>query len=144
MPLHILNRVWCVMTSNNVVKQEHDTGEMCGSGREAGVGVVQVLGYLVVVVSLLSFASFIVASGQAKHHARAAADLGALSAASSLYYGRAGEGACAVGEKVVRANKAVVTECVLEHGGRVRIAVEVKPRIALLPAIGEEAVAGSR
>jgi secretion/DNA translocation related TadE-like protein len=80
------------------------------------VGVV--FASLLLLTACLEIASAVIAL----HRARAAADLGALAAASELQQGAAPGAACARAEAVVRRNGASQAECLPSGDGAVEVA----------------------
>ncbi|GAA1718300.1 hypothetical protein GCM10009809_12740 [Isoptericola hypogeus] len=86
--------------------------------RERGAGTVLVLAVAAVVV-LLALAVGVLGSAQrARGTAQAAADLGALAAATAV---RRGSDSCAVAEEAVRRNGAELVACSPEPGGVVGV-----------------------
>lgn len=97
-----------------------------GSSSLLVVGLIGVV--LVLTVGALAMASAVVAS----HHARTAADLGALAGATALRGGASRNQACAAAASVATANGAVLQECAIRDGRSLLVVTE--RRSALWPA----------
>ena len=85
---------------------------------ERGAGTVLVLGIAAVVLLLGLALAGLGAAQQARGTAQAAADLGALAAATAL---RHGFDPCAAGGEAVTRNGGVLVECRTEEGGIVEV-----------------------
>ncbi|AEG43188.1 Rv3654c family TadE-like protein [Isoptericola variabilis] len=97
-----------------------------GPDRERGAGTALVLALAAVVVVLVLAVAALGAAQRARGAAQAAADLGALAAASALRYG---EDACTTASAAVGRNGAELATCAVEPGGVVRVS-------ATQPAVG--------
>lgn len=82
-------------------------------GREAGSASVRtaafLLAFVVLSVALFNAAAFL----QARHHAQAASDLGAIAAAQAIAAGSTDSTACAEASRVARANGASLAACAI-------------------------------
>lgn len=87
-------------------------------GGEEGAGTVLLLGVAAVVVLLALAVGSLGAAQRARGAAQAAADLGALAAATAL---QAGLDPCATAAAAVDRNGAELAECLPEGGGAVRV-----------------------
>lgn len=116
--------------------------------RERGAGTVVVLALAAVVVLLALAVGALGAAQRARGSAQAAADLGALAAATAW---RQGADPCATAAEAVRRNGGKVVSCVLEDGGvvgvrasRTAVGPEVGPWAGALGDAGAHARAGPR
>jgi secretion/DNA translocation related TadE-like protein len=92
--------------------------------REAGSATVATLGGIGVLVMVLGAALALASAAGAAHRARAAADLGALAAASSVQAtGDAGL-ACALGANIVARNDARQVSCAIAADGSVTVVAQ--------------------
>ncbi|GAB3063074.1 hypothetical protein GCM10027053_27040 [Intrasporangium mesophilum] len=103
-----------------------DRGSDRGSSSLLVVGLIGAV--LVFTVGAVAMASAVVAS----HHARTAADLGALAGATALRDGASRDQACAAAASVAVANGAVLQECAIRDGRSLVVVTE--RRSALWPA----------
>lgn len=92
--------------------------------QERGSATVVMLGVVATVLTLTVSGLWLVSAALASHRARAAADLGALAAASALIQGESASAACASATRVVVANHARLRQC-LVSGTEVRLVVAV-------------------
>ena len=106
--------------------------DMCESSvsRERGAGTVVVLALAAVVVLLALAVGALGAAQRARGAAQAAADLGALAAATAW---RQGADPCATATEAVHRNGGQVVACVPEDGGTVGVRAS---RAALGPEVG--------
>ncbi len=124
--------------------------ELCGSRRrrpqnvprDRGSGVVLVVGAIGALLSLMLGGLMVLSAVLASHRAQAAADLGALAAASSLVAGEGSAAACADGARVVAANAAVLLRCRDSGGLSVELVVEVPASISRIGTATARARAG--
>jgi secretion/DNA translocation related TadE-like protein len=98
---------------------------------ERGSATVATLGGAGVLVLLLGAALALASAAGAAHRARAAADLGALAAASSLRASGDAGAACARGADIVERNTAHEVACVVAGDGSVTVVVERQVGLAL-------------
>lgn len=113
-------------------RRSADSGRLRRSrAREAGSATVATLGGVGVLVMLLLAALALASASGAAHRARAAADLGALAAASSVQTtGDAGL-ACARGADVVARNSARQVSCAVAADGSVTVVAQSRVGLAL-------------
>lgn len=99
--------------------------------REAGSATVATLGGIGVLVMLLGAALALASAAGAAHRARAAADLGALAAASSVQTtGDAGM-ACVLGADIVARNAARQVSCAIAADGSVTVVAQSQVGLVL-------------
>jgi secretion/DNA translocation related TadE-like protein len=99
-----------------------------GSSSLLVVGLIGVV--LVITVGALALASAVVAS----HHARTAADLGALAGAMALRDGASRDQACAAAGSVAVANGAVLQSCAVDDGRSLVVVTERRAAAWPVPA----------
>jgi len=92
--------------------------------QERGSATVVMLGVIATVLTLTVSGLWLASAALASHRARAAADLGALAAASALIEGESASAACGSATQVVVANRARLRQC-LVSGTEVRLVVAV-------------------
>lgn len=111
-----------------------------GGERERGAGTVQALGYFFALIVLFFALANAAAIIQAKHHAQAGADLGAIAGAQAINRGESHGFACAYAERVTRGNKAELLSCDIA-GESVTLQVQSQPILSALPAVRARAIA---
>ena len=92
---------------------------MSRTAHEEGAGTVLLLGVAAVVVLLMLAVGALGTAQRARGAAQAAADLGALAAATAL---QAGLDPCVTASEAVERNGAELTDCRPEEGGAVQVA----------------------
>lgn len=108
--------------------------------KERGSGLIQTLGYFFVLAVLFFTLASIGAIMQAKHHAQAGADLGAIAGAQAINRGETREYACTYAGIIARDNKAEMLSCEIV-GESVTLYVQSQPAVASIPAVRAQAVA---
>ena len=110
------------------------------AARESGSGTVLTLLLVGSLILLLPLALTVATATQAAQRARAAADLGAIAAASSFARGVDAATACARGAALVTANRAAAVGCTIRADGRTELRARVTVR---LPVFGTRATSAS-
>ncbi|MFC7595469.1 Rv3654c family TadE-like protein [Terrabacter sp. GCM10028922] len=111
--------------------QVREGGRLRGRARDAGAATVLVVGLVAALLVLTAGALVIASAVVASHRARMAGDLAALAGAAALQDSADGGRACAVADRVARANGAALQGC--SSGADASITVRVTVGAALWP-----------
>ena len=132
--------VWLLRREPRTLEDGHPPAKVGRSRAEAGTGTVLTVVLVGALLILLPLALAVVTAVQANQRARAAADLGAIAAASSFIHGVDATRSCARGADLVTRNRASPAGCTILPDGRTMVTA----RVAInLPVLGHRITSAS-